>query len=35
MRERVWALKGDISIGADNGSGTRIDIVLPVAGHTV
>ena len=35
MRERVWALKGDISIGTDNGSGTRIDIVLPVAGHTV
>jgi len=37
MRERVWALKGDISIGADNGSGpgTRIDIVLPVNGHTV
>lgn len=35
MRERVWALKGEISIGADNGVGTRIDIVLPIAGHTV
>ena len=37
MRERVWALKGEISIGADNdgGPGTRVDIVLPVTGHTV
>lgn len=35
MRERVWGLKGEISINADDGPGTRIDIVLPVAGHTV
>ena len=35
MRERVWGLKGEISIGADEGPGTRIDIVLPVASHTV
>jgi len=35
MRERVWALKGDISIGTDNGNGTRIDIVLPIADHLV
>lgn len=35
MRERVWALKGDISIGTDNGSGTRIDIVLPIVDHIV
>lgn len=35
MRERVWGLKGEISIGTDNGTGTRIDIVLPVDGYTV
>ena len=36
MRERVWGLQGQISIGPDNGSGgTRIDIVLPIRGHTV
>jgi PAS domain S-box-containing protein len=35
MRERVWALRGEISIGADEPPGTRIDIVLPVASHTV
>ena len=35
MRERVWALKGEITISADEAPGTRIDIVLPVAGHTV
>ncbi|MEW6370652.1 MAG: PAS domain-containing sensor histidine kinase [Pseudomonadota bacterium] len=35
MRERVWGLKGEISIGADDGPGTRIDIVLPVADHIV
>lgn len=29
MRERVWAIHGDISIGSD-GKGTRIDIVLPL-----
>jgi len=35
MRERVWGLRGEITIGADEAPGTRIDIVLPVAGHTV
>ncbi|QJD98724.1 PAS domain S-box protein [Massilia forsythiae] len=35
MRERVWAMHGDIVIGAEEPSGTRIDIVLPVAGHLV
>jgi PAS domain S-box-containing protein len=35
MRERVWAMKGDISIGADEPHGTRIDIVLPLHGHLV
>lgn len=33
MRERVWAMRGEISISAEEPSGTRIDIVLPVAGH--
>ena len=31
MRERVLALQGEISIGADEAAGTRIDIVLPLA----
>ncbi len=35
MRERVWALRGEITISADEAPGTRIDIVLPVAEHTV
>jgi PAS domain S-box-containing protein len=35
MRERVWALRGEISISADEPPGTRIDIVLPVANHIV
>jgi PAS domain S-box-containing protein len=35
MRERVWGLHGDITISADETPGTRIDIVLPVADHTV
>ncbi|WP_229425594.1 sensor histidine kinase [Massilia sp. Se16.2.3] len=35
MRERVWGLKGDITISADEPPGTRIDIVIPVTGHTV
>ena len=35
MRERVWALKGEISVSADEPPGTRIDIVLPVTDHTV
>jgi PAS domain S-box-containing protein len=33
MRERVWALHGEISIGTDEPAGTRIDIMLPVAEH--
>jgi len=33
MRERVWAMKGDITIGADEPHGTRIDIVLPLHDH--
>jgi PAS domain S-box-containing protein len=35
MRERVWAMKGDITIGADEPHGTRIDIVLPLHDHLV
>jgi PAS domain S-box-containing protein len=35
MRERVWAMDGEITITADEPSGTRIDIVMPIAGHTV
>jgi len=35
MRERVWGLRGEITISADEAPGTRIDIVLPVADHTV
>jgi PAS domain S-box-containing protein len=35
MRERVWAMNGEITISSDEPPGTRIDIVLPVAGHTV
>jgi signal transduction histidine kinase len=35
MRERVWAMDGEITITADEPSGTRIDIVMPVTGHTV
>jgi PAS domain S-box-containing protein len=33
MRERVWAMRGEISIGPDEPPGTRIDIVLPLDGH--
>jgi PAS domain S-box-containing protein len=33
MRERVWAMNGDITITSDEPPGTRIDIVLPLAGH--
>ncbi|MDN4052374.1 PAS domain-containing sensor histidine kinase [Massilia sp. YIM B02763] len=33
MRERVWAMHGDITIGADTPTGTRIDIMLPVSEH--
>jgi signal transduction histidine kinase len=35
MRERVWAMNGDISISSDEPPGTRIEIVLPLAGHLV
>ena len=35
MRERVWAMKGEITIGADEPHGTRIDIVLPLHDHLV
>jgi PAS domain S-box-containing protein len=31
MRERVWAMQGDITVSADEPPGTRIDIVLPLA----
>ena len=30
MRERVWAIHGDIAIGSDGNSGTRIDIRMPL-----
>jgi len=35
MRERVWAMDGDITIAADEPPGTRIDVVLPITGHVV
>ena len=35
MRERVWAMNGDITISSEEPPGTRIDIVLPLAGHIV
>lgn len=35
MRERVWAMHGEITIASDEPPGTRIDIVLPLAGHIV
>jgi signal transduction histidine kinase len=35
MRERVWALNGEISVSADEPPGTRIDIMLPIAEHIV
>ncbi|HEU4776880.1 MAG TPA: PAS domain-containing sensor histidine kinase [Telluria sp.] len=31
MRERVWGMRGEISISSDEPPGTRIDIVLPLA----
>lgn len=34
MRERVWAMQGQITIGSDE-SGTSIDIVLPLAGRVI
>jgi PAS domain S-box-containing protein len=33
MRERVWGIGGEITIAGDEPPGTRIDIVLPMAGH--
>ncbi|MCC2956517.1 histidine kinase [Massilia sp. IC2-477] len=33
MRERVWAMHGEITISSDETPGTRIDIVLPLSGH--
>jgi PAS domain S-box-containing protein len=35
MRERVWAMNGEISVTSDEPPGTRIDIVLPVHDHLV
>lgn len=35
MRERVWAMDGEISITSDEPPGTRVDIVLPVHAHLV
>lgn len=35
MRERVWAMNGDITISSEEPPGTRIDIVLPLASHVV
>jgi PAS domain S-box-containing protein len=35
MRERVWAMKGEITISADEPQGTRIDIILPLHDHFV
>jgi PAS domain S-box-containing protein len=35
MRERVWAMNGEISVSSDEPPGTRIDIVLPVHEHLV
>jgi PAS domain S-box-containing protein len=35
MRERVWAMNGEIAISAEEPHGTRIDIVLSVHDHVV
>jgi PAS domain S-box-containing protein len=35
MRERVWAMNGEISVSSDEPPGTRIDIVVPLHGHLV
>jgi PAS domain S-box-containing protein len=37
MRERVWAMHGEITISSDEtaGTGTRIDIALPLAGRII
>ncbi|MES2316798.1 MAG: PAS domain-containing sensor histidine kinase [Pseudomonadota bacterium] len=34
MRERVWGMHGEITIGSDEPPGTRIDIVLPLPPKT-
>ncbi|HEY0061615.1 MAG TPA: PAS domain-containing sensor histidine kinase [Telluria sp.] len=31
MRERVWGMQGEITVGSDDPPGTRIEIVLPLA----
>lgn len=33
MRERVWGMKGEISVASDEPPGTRIEIVLPLPPH--
>jgi len=35
MRERVWAMRGDITVSSDEAPGTRIEIVLPLENHLV
>lgn len=35
MRERVWAMNGEITITSDEPPGTRIEIVLPISNHVV
>jgi PAS domain S-box-containing protein len=35
MRERVWAMQGEITITSDEPPGTRIDVVLPIREHLV
>ncbi|KFI08662.1 histidine kinase [Massilia sp. BSC265] len=35
MRERVWAMHGEITISSEGMSGTTIEIVLPLAGRII
>lgn len=35
MRERVWAMEGEITISSEPPAGTVIDIVLPLAGRII
>jgi PAS domain S-box-containing protein len=35
MRERVWAMNGEINISSDEPPGTLIEIVLPISNHVV
>jgi signal transduction histidine kinase len=35
MRERVWAMHGEITISSDDDAGTSIDIALPLAGRII